>query len=181
MKFINESRAWILFTLALYILQSSLLPFISYRGVSANLLLLFVVSFSFLKGFHLGVFAGFCAGLLQALATGTFFGIDILSFMLIAIICGRMSDNVFKDQFLLPIATSVIAATIHYLVWAFFIKILGYNFPIEENLRYTLPAICAFQFIFSYPVHKATYLIDQKFAEQKYSGWRRKSKPDPAS
>ena len=168
MKSLNEVHVWILFTLILYILQSSLLPFISHRGVSANLLLLLVVSFSYLKGLRLGVFMGFCAGLLQTLATGTFFGIDILSFMLIAIICGKLSDGIFKDQFLLPIATSIIAGTIHYFVWAFFIWILGYPFPLEENLKYTLPAICAFQFVFSYPIHKAVYSIDQKFLGKKY-------------
>ena len=175
MKSLNEVHVWILFTLILYILQSSLLPFISYRGVSANLLLLLVVSFSYLKGLRLGVFMGFCAGLLQALATGTFFGIDIVSFMIIAMICGKLSDGIFKDQFFLPIATSIIAGVIHYLIWAFFIWILGYPFPLEENLKYTLPAICAFQFIFSYPVHKATYLIDQKFLGSRYVSHRRSS------
>ena len=166
----KEVRAWIILTLILYVIQSSLLPFLSYRGVSANLLLLLVTSFAFLKGARTGVFMGFSAGLLQYLATGTFFGIDMISYMLIAMICGKLSGSIFKDSFFLPIFSSTITAAVHYCVWLLFILMLGYKIPIEENIRYTLPVMVAMQFLFSYPVHKLAFNIDKKYLYNKYSG-----------
>ena len=71
------------FMLLLYVGQSSLLPFIAFHGVSADLLLLLVVSVAFLRGAKVGALVGFLAGLLQDLATGTFFGVDIFAKMLI--------------------------------------------------------------------------------------------------
>ena len=71
--------AWALFTVVLYVLQSSILPLIAWHEISADLLLVAVVSVSILRGSQEGVTFGFFAGLLQDLATGTFFGVDIFS------------------------------------------------------------------------------------------------------
>ena len=75
--------AWALFTVVLYVMQSSILPLISWHEISADLLLVAVVSVSILRGSQEGVTFGFFAGLLQDLATGTFFGVDIFSKMVI--------------------------------------------------------------------------------------------------
>ena len=64
--------AWALFTIVLYVLQSSILPLIAWHEISADLLLAAVVSVSFLLGSREGALFGFFAGLLQDLATGTF-------------------------------------------------------------------------------------------------------------
>jgi rod shape-determining protein MreD len=75
------------------------MPFISIHGISADLLLLFVVSVSFQKGSRNGSLVGFLSGLLQDLATGTFFGINIFIKMIVGYVCGRFSKQVFKEQF----------------------------------------------------------------------------------
>lgn len=51
------------FMIFLYVGQSSLLPLIAFRGVSADLLLLMVVSVAFLHGAKVGTLVGFIAGL----------------------------------------------------------------------------------------------------------------------
>ena len=170
----RELRAWILFAFALCVLQLSFLPYFSYRGASANLLLLLVTSFAFLKGARLGVFMGFCAGILQALATGSIFGIDAISFMLVAIFCGKLAGRIFKDQFFVPVASSIPIAIFHYAIWTLFILMLGYDFPIEVNIKYTMPAIIAFQLIFAYPIHQIAFNIDSKNRAAKYPSKRRK-------
>ena len=66
--------AWALYMVVLYVVQSSLLPLAAWHEISADLLLVAVVSVSFFLGSQGGVMFGFCAGLLQDLATGTFSG-----------------------------------------------------------------------------------------------------------
>ena len=101
---------WFVFVLILYVIQSSLLPFISIHGISADLLLLFVVSLSFQKGRRNGALIGFLSGLLQDLATGTFFGINVFIKMIVGYVCGRFSRQVYKEQFFLVIVAVCLRA-----------------------------------------------------------------------
>lgn len=148
---------WSAATVGLYVLQSSLLPWLSYHGLSTNLMLLWVVSFSFLKGHPMGVFMGFCAGLLQDLATGTFFGCNILSCMLLGYVCGRLSEGVFKEDFLLPILASTVASVTHYFIMFALMFLLGYRLNLSDSVHYTLVPMMFYQLALAYPVHRLAY------------------------
>lgn len=152
---------WASFAAGLYVLQTSILPLTAYHGISPNLMLLLTVSFSFLRGKRLGVLMGFCVGLLQDLATGTFFGVDVFSCMAIGYVCGKFSDQVFKDQFFLPLTVSVFATVAHYFILASFMFLLGYRFPFITHLQNVLLPMLCYQFVCAYPVHKAACWMDQ--------------------
>ena len=148
---------WTILTLGLYILQSSLLPMFSYNGISTNFMLLLTVSTAFLLGHRYGVFMGFASGLLQDLATGSYFGCDIFSYMTIGLLCGKFSDQIFKDQFFLPVIASVFAMIMHYFVMVSFIYMLGYKLNLQWSLQYALMPMIFYQLAFSYPTHKLVY------------------------
>ena len=73
---------WLILVGGAYVLQSSILPLLSWHGICADLMLLVTVSFAFLRGKHLGTLMGFLTGLLQDLASGTFFGVNAFSKLL---------------------------------------------------------------------------------------------------
>ena len=50
---------WAVLVLGLYVLQSALMPRLAFHGASADFLLLFAVSFGFIRGMRLGVLMGF--------------------------------------------------------------------------------------------------------------------------
>ena len=152
---------WIVFVIVLYVLQSSLLPMISYNGVSPNLMLLLTMSVAFLLGHRYGVFMGFSAGLLQDLATGSYFGCVIFSYMLIGLLCGKFSDQIFKDQFILPIMSSLFTTTMHYFIIVMFIYLLNYQLNLQWSLQYTLIPMLCYQFVFAYPIHKLVFEFDK--------------------
>ena len=60
------------FTAGLYVLQTSLLPLIAYRGISPDLMLLLTVSFAFLRGARQGGGRAAAAGALAAHVVGGF-------------------------------------------------------------------------------------------------------------
>jgi len=151
---------WFLFLVALYIIQSSLLPFFSYNRQSPDLLLLLVVSFSLLEGPKYGVLMGLGAGLLKALTTGTFFGIDAFSFVIIAFFIGRFYNQVFREARFLPLVASVGATVAHYVIVVIFLLMLGFRFSILEHIQNFLLPMIIFQFIFSYPIHRLTVKMD---------------------
>ncbi|MBE6096175.1 rod shape-determining protein MreD [Schwartzia succinivorans] len=158
---------WALFVLALYVIQSSLMPFISIHGISADLLLLFVVSVSFQKGSRNGSLVGFLSGLLQDLATGTFFGINIFIKMIVGYVCGRFSKQVFKEQFFLMIAAVVFASAFNYVIYASFMFMLGYSFNLLLQFNSVFMPMMFYNVVFSLPVHIGVCKMCERLQEDK--------------
>lgn len=152
---------WAAFASGLYVLQSSLMPLISVHGVSADLLLLLSVSFGFIKGPRLGVLMGFCLGLMQDLATGTFFGVNTFTKMSVGFICGKFSDQVFREQLFLPLMASIFATVLNYFLPAMFMRLMGYDFSVMAHMEYTLLPMFVYQFVCAYPVHRFTCRVDE--------------------
>ena len=154
--------AWALLTAFFYVLQTSLLPIFAYHGISTNFMLLLTVSTAFILGANKGLFMGFAAGLLQDLTTGSYFGCSIFSYMLIGLGCGKFSTHVFKEQFFVPVLTSIPAVAFHYSIMMMFMLLFGYRFDIEAHAGQTLLPMMLYQFIFAYPVHRLVYNFDKR-------------------
>lgn len=141
--------SWAAFFVALYVIQVSLLPLIAFHGVTADLLLIAVVSLSFQRGGRLGGFVGFCAGLLQDLTMGSFFGINCLAKMLVGYTCGSFSKQVTIFNWL-----SVLLSTlVHYGVWLVCLLLMGYRLNLGEHLRFALLPMLLFNVLFAWPVN----------------------------
>ena len=152
-----------LYVIVLYVIQSSLLPLIAWHEISADLLLAAVVSVSFLRGSGEGVAFGFCAGLLQDLATGTFFGVNIFSKMVIGYGCGAFTRHFFKEQFFLPLFSVITASIANYFIILMFMILLGYRFDWKEQLSGLLLPMTVFNAIFAFPVHFWTRRLSERF------------------
>jgi len=163
----KQFATWSAFVAILYVLQTSLLPLISFHGISVNFMLLLTVSYAFLRGVRQGVLMGFLTGLMEDLASGTFLGMNTLSQMVIALACGRMSNGVFKEQFFLPVLSSLVAAVANYFILATLMLLLGYRFNLLAQMQHMLLPMLIYQLAFAYPVHRLTYDLDQKFSAKK--------------
>ncbi len=157
---------WLVFVGGMYVLQISLLPLAAYHGISVDLLLLITVSFSFLRGGHLGVLMGFLLGLLQDLATGTFFGMNIFSKMVIGYFCGSFSNRVFKEQFFLPVLASLVATALNYFILALVMVLLGYRFNLVLHMQMVLLPMLGYNVLLAYPVHRFVYALCEKTKEK---------------
>ncbi len=163
----KEFRFWAAVTVALYVLQTSFLSLLSYHGVSANLLLLWIVSFALLKGYRTGAFIGFCGGLLQDLSSGTFFGCNTFCYMVLAFICGKFTDRVFREDSFPPVFFSTAATIAHYSMMAMIMYLLGYQFQLSASIRYTLIPTVIYQLVLAWPVYRLAYSMDEYFLKNK--------------
>ncbi len=163
----KKAGAWVLFTIVLYVLQSSLIPLISWHEISADLLLVAVVSVSFLQGKREGVLFGFFAGLLQDLATGTFFGVDIFSKMVIGYVCGVFSHQFVKEQLFWPVISTVAASAANYFIILMFMILLGYRFDWLEQLSGLLIPMIVYNAVFAFPVHFWTRKLSERLNVKK--------------
>jgi len=147
--------------IGLYAAQTSLLTYLDYNGVSANLMLAIVVSTAFLRGHFIGVAMGLCTGLLQDLTTGDFFGCTTFAYMTIGLIFGKLSERFVKDQFLVPILATPVAAVIYFFIMMTFILMLGYPIDVAASIEKILVPLIFYQIIFALPIHKIAYDFDK--------------------
>ena len=147
--------------LGLYAAQTSLLTYLDYNGVSANLMLAVVVSTSLLRGLYIGVAMALFTGLLQDFTTGDFFGCTTFAYMTIGLIFGKLSERFVKDQFLLPVLAAPVATVIYFFMMMMFILMLGYPLDVTESVKTTLIPLIFYQIIFALPIHKIAYDFDK--------------------
>ena len=125
-------------------------------------MLLLTISTAFVLGARKGVFMGFAAGLLQDLTTGSYFGCSIFSYMLIGLGCGKFSTYIFKEQFFLPVLTSLPATAFHYAIMLIFMLLFGYRIDIAANVEHVLVPMLIWQLIFAGPIYKLVYEFDRR-------------------
>lgn len=158
----KKNFAWIVVFLVAYILQTSLLNLISFHNVSADLLLLLTVSYSLTHGFRRGAFVGFCSGLLQDIASGTFLGFNTLSKMVIGFGFGFMLGRVYEKKFILPLLSSILATAVNYLISLLVILMLGYRVNMLHSLYNLLLIPLIYNLCFSYVVHRIVCWLKNK-------------------
>lgn len=158
----KKNFAWIVVFLVAYILQTSLLNLISFHNVSADLLLLLTISYSLTHGFRRGAFVGFCSGLLQDVASGTFLGFNALSKMVIGFGFGFMLGRVYEKKFILPLLSSILATAVNYLISLLVILMLGYRVNMLHSLYNLLLIPLIYNLCFSYVVHRIVCWLKNK-------------------
>ena len=158
----KKNFAWIVVFLVAYILQTSLLNLIAFHNVSADLLLLLTISYSLTHGFRRGAFVGFCSGLLQDVASGTFLGFNALSKMVIGFGFGFMLGRVYEKKFILPLLSSILATAVNYLISLLVILMLGYRVNMLHSLYNLLLIPLIYNLCFSYVVHRIVCWLKNK-------------------
>lgn len=158
---------WLAAVVAVYVMQTSFLPLIFFRGTGPDLLLLITISFAFLKGKHLGCFMGFLLGLFEDLATGGFFGIHAFSNMLMGLACGIFSARVLRDSFILPIAAAWISTISVFCLFELILLLLGYGFYPLAHIRYKLLPMLCYNIVFAWPVHVLVRRLDERVSAKK--------------
>lgn len=138
----------------LLVLQSTIFSQINYKGVHADLLLMAVVSGGLLRGRVYGASLGFTAGLLQDLASGTFFGMNTLCKLLVGYGAGLIEKQLSKENALLPFFAAVAGTLTNYFLMFMLVFLLGYRFHLLESLLYMMMPVVMQNILLIYPIHK---------------------------
>ena len=153
----NIIISWAILIVLMYAAQTSLLPYIGYNGISANLMLLLTVSTAFLRGYRHGVLMGLITGILQDFTTGSYFGCTIFSYMIIGGFFGKFSDRIFKEQLLFPVLSAPLAATMYFFMMTLLLTLIGYKIDFLNSVQTILEPMIFYQITFSWIVHKIAY------------------------
>ena len=157
---------WAMLLVLCYALQTSLLTFVNFDGFSANLMLLLTVSVAFLRGHEKGACFGFMAGLLQDATTGGYFGLAMFSYMTIGLIFGKFSVNLFREQSLLPVISSLPALAIHFAITTAFLFLLDRQVDLIKFWKIDFWPAAIMQVVLAYPVHRLVLSLNE-FSKQR--------------
>lgn len=91
------------------VLQSTLMQYISIRGISLNLFVITVVSFAMMRGKIEGAIIGFMIGLCQDIFFGSVLGLYAWLYMFIGFLAGYFNKTFYRDSTLIPL--SIVAAS----------------------------------------------------------------------
>jgi rod shape-determining protein MreD len=144
------------------VIQATLLPLIAVKGVTPDLLLIMVVSWGLLAGKEQGVGLGFFAGLLQDLASGAVFGMNVLSKMATGYFTGTLERKVFKEQFWLPIMSILVATIFNNAVMMLVLFLLGYSQNLNEIVANVLYPV-VYNVVLALPVHFLVLKVTKKW------------------
>jgi len=113
----------LLFIVAL--VQSTIVPHLSIWGVFADLPLLFVVSWSLLRGSREGAVWGFVAGVAVDLFSGAPFGAATLSLIVAGLLGGLGQATVYRTHLVLPVIVMFLATIVYDLLFLLIVQISG--------------------------------------------------------
>ena len=143
---------WFVIAALLFVVQTALMPFLAWDGITADLLLLMTLSYSFFRGAQMGTLMGFFLGAMQDLDTGTFFGINIFPKMVLGYLCGSFANNLFRERGFLPILTTAAGTAAEYFIQLVIVLLLGYKFNVFINIERTLLPMMCWNLLLAYPV-----------------------------
>lgn len=112
------------FSLILFILQTTVLQYVDIKGVTPNLPLIFTVIFVLLYGNPTGIVFAVVSGVLQDSMMSKVLSINLMIYSLIAIVIGLMEEKIFKDNFITPIVLIAISTVFYNVVFFLFMYLI---------------------------------------------------------
>lgn len=145
------------------VLQGSFLSFFLDGDNVPDLLLVAVICLVFLWGENRGLLVGLIAGLLQDLFFGPALGFFTLSKVLVAILAGAASREIYRDQIIGPMITVFFATFLHEII-VFFLT--DFFWGIETGFYYSLEKLflpkAIYHFILMLFLYPLFYRAEQK-------------------
>ena len=165
----------ILFVIAFFVLQSTLVNYIKLGSVSPNICLILIITIAYCNGPVYGTVFGFIMGFLFDIFFGNFLGFNSILYVLTGYLCGLLNKFFFDYNFELKIPSMMFLASslIHNLITyiCFFLLDGDLNF-IYYLKKIIIPEII-YTFIAGVFIYRILYMIDQKISldERKADGY----------
>ena len=140
-----------------FILQTTLLPYISIGGILPNTALIIVVSYALLRG----AIVGFFSGLPIDIFFGTSFGYYTLLFLLAGLLIGRSQKDFYRENYLLPIIICSLAAIVYesiIFITGFFLQ--GNTTVLYFLVRLALPE-AVYTAVVTIPIYRLLFGINE--------------------
>lgn len=111
------------------VLDNTLAPFFSIKGVYPSLLFTFIILFSIINGYWEAVFIGVLAGILQDSYFMHGFGLNCFSNIMLCTLAAFIGENIFKQRRLIPVILMFFMTILKYIIIYLLGTMLGIIVP----------------------------------------------------
>lgn len=140
----------ILVSIILLILDNSLIPGMAIKGAFPNLLFIFAISYSLVKGIKEAVIIGVFTGIIQDIFFYSIMGINSFSNLLLCVLAAFIGENIFKNKKLIPVLTMFILSIIKVCLVYIFMKFAGKDININRALLSALYNTFIMYFVYNF-------------------------------
>ncbi|NPV27203.1 MAG: rod shape-determining protein MreD [Firmicutes bacterium] len=117
------------------LLQSTVFEVIEIGGVKPDLVLIWVILMSLLRGSRWGAVFGALSGILLDILAGRHVGLNALALFLTGLVAGQLEGKVFKENYLVPIGAVFVGTIFHALLMALLGWMAGLHLFVAGWLR----------------------------------------------
>lgn len=159
----------IIIMVLLLILDTSLAPFISIRGILPSFLLTFAIAYSIINGSNEGIIVGIISGGLQDIFFQGAFGVNILVNMIICYFAGGIGEGIWRERRVIPFIITLGASILKYVGLFIIMYFFGVEVQIGKSIYFGL-----YNSIIMLIIYRRLYEVCNR-DEKEYS-WRFKMK-----
>lgn len=124
----------ILLSIFLLIIDNTVLPYYSINGVFPSILFVFAIAYSIICGSEEAVFIGILSGFLQDIFFFKGFGVNLLLNMLLCLLAAKVGKSIFKENRLIPIATTLGVSILKVLGVAIILRIFSLSIDLKSAI-----------------------------------------------
>ena len=163
-----------------FILQAAILPFMFNSVSQPNLIFVFVVLMALHHGQRIGIIHGQRIGIITALLggfcqdviIGNFFGLHLLVYLIVALICSYLGRDIDKDQWVLTLLIVLGATEVGLVLTCGFLFLAGQYINIAAYLlEFSIPML-VYHGILALPVDHIVWHLRRDDAFYGFPGYR---------
>ena len=136
-----------------FLLQSTILPYMSIFGVVPNTALLIVMSTALLKGKYYGGFIGIIMGLLQDVVFSSVIGINSFIYFFLGYLIGMAENKLSRDNMFIPIIFSIMGTIYYNFTYYTFMFFLSKNIPFLSFSKYLMLIEILYNIVLAIPIY----------------------------
>ena len=155
-----------------FILQAAVLPFI-FNGVSQpNLIFVFVVLMGLHHGQRVGIATALLGGFCQDVIIGNFFGLHLLVYLIVTLVCSYLGRNIDKDQWILTLLIVLGATEAGLILTCGFLFLAGQYINVAAYLlEFSIPVL-VYHGILALPVDHVVWRLRRSDTFYGFPGYR---------
>lgn len=141
-------------SLANFLLQSNVLPYMSISGVVPNTALILIICISIYKGRYYGGFFGIFIGLIQDILFSSVIGINGLIYFVLGYFVGTIKDRLIKNNIIVIILFSILGVIYYNFSYYIFMYFLSRNITLQSFSRGIILIEIIYTALLSIPIYK---------------------------
>ncbi len=146
------------------ILQTSFMNCFAIGGIKPDLVVLWVIFWSFVRGNPEGSYLGFGAGLLVDLMNGVYIGFNSLSYLIVGFLIGQLKHKLYQDSLLIAMFISWLAVIVSQFIQYLLLCAYGQILPLASALLKVILPTATYSVVF-------VLFFYRKFTRSCRDGW----------